>query len=66
MIDLLSADFIDLEQAVARLATNIPDQEVDEEQRRQKKGCCNAQPCRTSLGEARDGDRAAFRSVLLR
>ena len=37
MIDPLSASFVDLEQAVARLATDISDQEVDEEQRRQKK-----------------------------
>ena len=36
MIDPLSAVFVDLEQAVARLATGISDQEVDEQQRRQK------------------------------
>ena len=44
MIDPLSAGFVDLEQAVARLATDISDQEVDEEQRRQKNGAATLSP----------------------
>jgi hypothetical protein len=44
MIDPLSAGFVDLEQAVARLATDISDQEVDEEQRRQKNDAATLSP----------------------
>ena len=44
MIDPLSAGFVDLERAVARLATDISDQEVDEEQRRQKNDAATLGP----------------------
>jgi integrase len=44
MIDPLSAGLVDLEQAVARLATDISDQEVDEEQRRQKNDAATLSP----------------------
>ena len=44
MIDPLSAGFVHLEQAVARLATDISDQEVDEEQRRQKNDAATLSP----------------------
>ena len=44
MIDPLSAGLVDLEQAVARLAIDISDQEVDEEQRRQKNGPATLSP----------------------
>ena len=44
MIDLLSAGFVDLEQAVARRRANISDQEVDKEQRRQKNDAATLGP----------------------
>ena len=44
MIDPLPAGFVDLEQAVARLAADISDQEVDEEQRRQKNDAATLSP----------------------
>ena len=48
MIDPLSASFVDLEQTVARLAANISDQEVDEEQRRQKNDAATLSPAELS------------------
>jgi hypothetical protein len=44
MIDPLSAGLVDLEQAVARAAAGISDQEVHKEQRRQKKDAAALSP----------------------
>ena len=57
MIDPMSG-VVDLEQAVARLAADISDQEVDEEQQRQKNDAATVSLDHTNARQAAHCDRA--------